>query len=532
MVDHDIKPPILPTPPSPPPARGSSSGRHAVAGVVAVGAALAVSELIDGIFFSAPSLIVALGDATIDLTPEPISKWAIRTFGTNDKLVLVLSILGVAAIAGALLGRAGRKNPAVPVVGFSAFGLLAAVAGLQVPLASSLLVVVSVVASILAGLTAYRLMARTIEEDSPDPSDYRASRRAFLAASGAVAVASVAGVSFGRALSNRARVAAASRGDIVLPRPSPVLPSPTAAQSLDSLNGISTLVTSNRDFYRIDTALSVPMVDLDTWKVDITGDVGRPYSFGYPELLALPMEEHYVTIACVSNQVGGDLIGTAKWLGVPLHSILEEADVPRQGKQVVARSVDGFTVGFPVEAVFDGREALLAIGMNDEPLPFEHGFPARLVVSGLYGYVSATKWLSEIQIVDWDAFDAYWIPRGWDKQAPIKTQSRIDTPRRGEVAAGPRTIAGVAWAQNRGISRVEVNVDETGWQEATLPEELSIDTWRQWAIDVDLAPGAHVIQVRATDGTGATQSAEVTSPRPNGAQGYHTVQVSAVDSTS
>lgn len=528
MVDADLSH----TPGSPTSAGAHGTGRYAIAGVLAAGAAVATSELIAGLFFSAPSLVVALGDVVIDATPEPITKWAIRTFGTNDKLVLVLSILLATALAGAILGRAGHRTFAVPVVGFGAFGIVAAVAGALVPLASTTLVVVSAVASVAVGLLAYRFMTGVADVEDPDPTSWKASRRAFLAASGAVALASVTGAGFARALGSRARDAAASRSDIVLPAPAEPVPSPAPGQSFDALNGISPLVTSNADFYRIDTALRVPRVDLDTWQVSITGDVGRPYSIGYADLLAQPLVERHITIACVSNSVGGNLIGTAKWLGVPLASILAEAEVPTAGKQVVARSIDGFTVGFPVEAVFDGREALLAVGMNDEPLPFEHGFPARLVVSGLYGYVSATKWLAEIEIVDWDAFDAYWIPRGWAKEAPIKTQSRIDTPRQGEVAAGPRTIAGVAWAQNRGIERVEVNIDETGWQEAMLPDELSIDTWRQWALDVDLAPGAHLIQVRAVDATGEVQTAQPASPRPNGAQGHHTVRVVAVESTA
>ena len=281
-------------------------------------------------------------------------------------------------------------------------------------------------------------------------------------------------------------------------------------------------------FYRIDTALSFPSVDLDTWEVSFTGLVDSPFSLTYEELVDLPMVERYITICCVSNSVGGDLIGNAKWLGVPLRDLVERAGVRPEGTQLIGRSVDRFTVGFPTEAVFDGREALLAIGMNGEPLPVKHGFPARLVVSGLYGYVSATKWLSEVEFARWEDFDAYWIPRGWAKQAPIKTQSRIDTPRPGTVDAGTRAIAGVAWAQNRGIDTVEVQVDDGPWMEAILPEELAIDTWRQWHVEYDFTPGPHTIAVRATDRTGYTQTSEIVPPRPDGATGYHTVQVVVV----
>jgi len=528
MVDQAVIPPAEAERRASPDA--PNAAWYAAAGAAAAAAAIAVSELVAGIFFSAPSLVVGLGDMAISLAPSAAQKWAIRTFGTSDKLVLIIAILVITAVIGALLGIAARRRPSIPVVGFVAFGVLAASTGLQVPLASSGLVLFSAASAVVVGVTALRKMQQLLERDGPAPTDWKNSRRAFLAASGAIAVASVAGAGFGQALSGRAREAAANREEILLPTPQPRATPPGSAESFDSISGISSLITPNETFYRIDTALSVPQVTLDTWSVDVSGDVGRPYSFTYADLVAQPMEERAITIACVSNQVGGDLIGTAVWQGVPLRSILEEADVPTTGKQVIGRSVDGFTVGFPIEAVFDGREALVAVGMNGEPLPFEHGFPARLIVAGLYGYVSATKWLSEIQVADWDAFDAYWIPRGWSKEAPIKTQARIDTPSRGRIAAGPRTIAGVAWAPNVGIERVEVNVDQLGWQETRLPEELSIDTWRQWAIDVDLAPGDHLIQVRATDATGETQTAELSRPAPNGATGYHTIQVRAIES--
>ena len=241
----------------------------------------------------------------------------------------------------------------------------------------------------------------------------------------------------------------------------------------------------------------------------------------------MPLVERYITLCCVSNRVGGDLVGNAKWLGVPLRKLVERAGVRSQGTQLVGRSVDHFTVGFPTSAVFDGREAMVALGMNGEPLPLRHGFPARLVVSGLYGYVSATKWLSEVEFTRWDDFDAYWIPRGWAKQAPIKTQSRIDTPREGDVKAGINIIAGVAWAQNRGVTRVQVRVDDGQWMNATLPQELSIDSWRQWYLEYDFTPGPHTISVRAADATGETQIAKLQPPRPDGATGYHTIRVNA-----
>ena len=301
---------------------------------------------------------------------------------------------------------------------------------------------------------------------------------------------------------------------------------PTRAQ-IAQVEGVSELITPNDEFYVIDTAIGVPQVDHRTWTLSFTGRADNPFSITYDELLAMPLVERYITLCCVSNRVGGSLVGNAKWLGVPLRTLVERAGVRPDGNQLVGRSVDRFTVGFPTAAVFDGREALVAIGMNGEPLPLKHGFPARLVVSGLYGYVSATKWLTEVEFTGWNDFDAYWVPRGWAKQAPIKTQSRIDTPREGNITAGTNVIAGVAWAQTRGISRVEIRVDDGDWLNAHLPQELSIDTWRQWYLEHDFAPGAHTIAVRATDGTGRTQTDSVRPPRPDGATGYHTIRVNA-----
>jgi DMSO/TMAO reductase YedYZ molybdopterin-dependent catalytic subunit len=287
------------------------------------------------------------------------------------------------------------------------------------------------------------------------------------------------------------------------------------------------VITPNETFYRIDTAISVPRVDIQEWTLEVVGRVDRPYSISYFDLLDMRMVERDVTLSCVSNRVGGDLVGNARWLGVPLTEILNRAGVQDGAEQLVGHSVDGFTVGFPVEAAFDGREALVAVGMNGEPLPIEHGFPARLVVAGLYGYVSATKWLSSIELTGWDEFDAYWIPRGWSKEAPIKTQSRIDTPQsNARFDSGPRQVAGVAWAPTRGISKVEVQLGEgADWVEAELSESLSDNTWLQWAVEWDAPAGDHQLQVRATDGEGNLQTDEVRPPAPDGATGWHRVHV-------
>jgi DMSO/TMAO reductase YedYZ molybdopterin-dependent catalytic subunit len=292
------------------------------------------------------------------------------------------------------------------------------------------------------------------------------------------------------------------------------------------VSGLSPLITPNHEFYKIDTSLSTPQVDLATWTLRVHGMVERPYEITFADLMEMDLVERYVTLSCVSNEVGGNLVGNAKWLGVPLLEILDRARVQATAEQLVGRSVDGFTVGFPVAAAYDGRDALVAVGMNDEPLPFDHGFPARLVVAGLYGYVSATKWLSDIELTTWDGFDAYWVPRGWSKEGPIKTQSRIDTPRnRAALSTGARTIAGVAWAPDLGIERVEVQIDEGAWEVAELAATLDKDTWRQWRLAWSPSPGQHRIRVRATDAAGYTQTEEVSRPAPDGATGWHTIRV-------
>jgi DMSO/TMAO reductase YedYZ molybdopterin-dependent catalytic subunit len=348
-------------------------------------------------------------------------------------------------------------------------------------------------------------------------------RRQFLQRAGILAGIGVLFAASGRALATQLSRLVAGREEVVLPVAGEVVAPPGPGADF-RLPGLTPIVVPNSDFYRIDTALVIPQVDLEEWSLSFTGMVDRPFTLSYPELLDLPMVERYVTLSCVSNPVGGDLVGNARWLGVPLADLLDRTRVQPQAEQLVGVSVDDFTVGFPVAAAFDGREALVAVGMNGEPLPFEHGFPARLVVSGLYGYVSATKWLREVHLTSWDGFDAYWIPRGWSKEGPIKTQSRIDTPRRA-ITPGTHPVAGVAWAPNTGIVRVEVQVDGGEWREAQISQPLSVDTWVQWRLDYPFEPGAHTIRVRATDATGMVQPETPTPVAPNGATGWHRVTI-------
>nr|WP_308220802.1 molybdopterin-dependent oxidoreductase [Micromonospora sp. MSM11] len=360
----------------------------------------------------------------------------------------------------------------------------------------------------------------------PPPSEPGdpASRRRFLTGAGVlVGAAGVAGLG-GRWLAGRRGVSAA-REAVVLP--APVVPAPAVPAGADlSLTQLAPYVTPNLGFYRIDTALVVPQVDPQTWRLRIHGRVRNEIELSFADLLARPMVERYVTLACVSNEVGGDLVGNARWLGVPIRELLDEAEPQEGADQVVGRSVDGWTCGTPTAVLRDGRDALLAVGMNGEPLPVEHGFPARMVVPGLYGYVSACKWITELELTSFADFDAYWVPRGWSAQGPVKTQSRIDTPRpRNRLTAGAVTVAGVAWAQHRGISRVEVRVDDGPWREAELAPVVSVDTWVQWSWRWDATPGEHTLTVRAADVTGETQTGRRQAVAPDGATGWHTVTV-------
>ena len=504
----------------------------ALAGVIGVGAALGIGELFAGLISGDPSLLVAVGGLVIDSVPPPLEDFAIAVFGLNDKLALVIGTVVVSAAFGALLGLAAARRFWIAVAGFAVFAALGGFAGVQEPQLSTIHAALSAALSVSVGLLVLAVLLRPLRTLGPSPADAGGlerpwQRRAFLRAGAAFAVLAAAAAAGGRTLVERTKVLASRREDVLLPRPRHPAPDPPPAASL-AVPELDPVVTPNYLFFRIDTALAAPPVNLDTWRLRVTGMVDRPYELSFDQLLRLPMVEPHVTLSCVSNQVGGPLVGNAKWLGIPLRDLLNRAGVQPRATQIVGRSVDGFTVGFPTELAFDGRDALVAVGMNGRPLPYDHGFPARLVVPGLYGYVSATKWLAEIELTTLEGFDAYWIPRGWSKQAPAKTQSRIDIPVGSTVPAGAQWLAGFAWAPHRGISRVQVQIDQGPWVECTLSEEFSPDAWRQWAYQWDARPGRHTVRVRATDGTGAVQTELRRLPQPDGATGYHTrtIQVS------
>jgi DMSO/TMAO reductase YedYZ molybdopterin-dependent catalytic subunit len=320
------------------------------------------------------------------------------------------------------------------------------------------------------------------------------------------------------------------RGSAREARADTVIPTPTVTPSIDGssvgVDGVTPFIVPNEDFYRIDTAFVVPQLDTATWSLRVWGEVEQEVTLDWKTLLQQKLEQHLVTLTCVSNEVGGDLAGNAMWTGWPVRNLLAMAKPQAGADMVLSRSSDGFTAGTPIEALTDDRNAMIAVAMNGQALPFEHGFPARLVVPGLYGYVSATKWVTELKVTRFAADEGYWTPRGWSAKGPIKTQSRIDVPRAGRgVKAGSVAVAGVAWAQHRGISKVEVQVDDGPWQPATLAAEPTVDAWRQWVLMWAATPGTHQIRVRATDATGETQTEKKAPPAPDGASGWHTIQV-------
>jgi DMSO/TMAO reductase YedYZ molybdopterin-dependent catalytic subunit len=511
-----------------PVATRTSGWAGAFAGLIGAAVALGVSELIAGVLSPGSSLIAAVGQTIIDLQPPGAKDFVVALFGTNDKLALEILVTGTALAIGALLGYLGRDRFVIASSGFVAFGIVGFLAVMRLPLASPAIGALSAGIGVIAGIQVMSWLMQTARRT--ETADPRAgmpdwSRRNLLLTGSAIGVAALAGGVVGRMFGARASVAPAEADDQIPPASEVAAALPTGADLAPQVAGLTPIVMPNDRFYQIDTALLTPIVDSATWQLRIHGMVDRETTLTWDELLAMPLFEQYVTIACVSNEVGGNLVGNAKWTGVRLREVLDIAGVQAGATQLVGRSVDGWTAGMPTAWVMDpAREPMIAVRMNDEPLPPRHGFPARLIVPGLYGYVSATKWLAELELTTLDAFDAYWVPLGWAKEAPILTQSRIDTPRSGSVAAGPLPIAGVAWAPDRGVSKVEVGIDGQ-WQEARLSSPISDSTWVQWVYEWNSTPGSHRIEVRATDGTGEVQTDQRTTPAPDGARGWHSVDV-------
>jgi DMSO/TMAO reductase YedYZ molybdopterin-dependent catalytic subunit len=536
---------------------GRSAGLGAVAGVLAAGAALGAGQFVAGLTGASGSPVVVVGELQIDFTPPWLKNFAISEFGADDKLVLVSGILVVLGAFAAVIGAAATRRMAYGMAGvavFAAVGLTAAATRPDATVAS-LLPTLAATASAVAVLQLLipmvrppAIQARSAVSYDPVTADAVTAdavsapakaeepaetgpegpegprRRRFLAAGAATAgVAAGAGLA-GRLLAERSSVTNA-RKSLRIPRPSvttQALPSGTDLH----IPGLAPFVTPNGSFYRVDTALVLPQVDPSSWQLRIHGMVSREITLTFDQLIKRPLIEDYITLCCVSDPVDGPYIGNAKWLGASLAAVLREAGIKAGADQLLCTSVDGFTSGTPVQTVMDGRDALLAVAMNGQPLPVAHGFPARMVVPGLYGYVSATKWVTDIEVTTFAGNSAYWAQRGWSQQAPIKTECRIDVPNGlAEIGAGTTAVAGVAWAQHKGIEAVEVRVDGGPWQQARLAAVPGLDTWRQWVWEWQAASGGHTLEARATDKTGYTQTSVLAPPEPNGATGYPMVSV-------
>jgi DMSO/TMAO reductase YedYZ molybdopterin-dependent catalytic subunit len=550
-------------------------------GLLTAAVALGVGQLVAGLTGSVGSPVIAVGSAAIDLTPPPVKNFAISAFGADDKTALVTGILILLAGFAAAIGIAAVRRFSYGVAGLAVFTVIGLTAALTRPTASPADALPSLVGG-AAGLFAMSRLVRAAHaaagpapavesgDAGPDPGQtaepqeaagpagpggswaprraaaapggpgtpaggaHRAApaaagpdaagRRQFLVTSSVVvAAAGVSGLA-GRILAERSSV---SQALATLKLPPPVQRAPALPSGADlRIPGLSPFVTPSSSFYRVDTALVLPQVPPSSWQLRIHGMVAHELTLTFDDLLKLPLLEDWITLCCVSNPVSGPYIGNALWLGASLSRLLRAAGIRAGAEQLLCTSVDGFTSGTPVQTVMDGRDALLAVAMNGAPLPVAHGFPARMVVPGLYGYVSACKWVTDIKVTTFAGEFAYWAQRGWSQRAPIKTESRIDVPGNAStVRAGRRPVAGVAWAQHKGIEAVEVRVDGGSWKKATLAAVPGIDTWRQWVWEWDATRGDHVIEARATDATGYTQTRALAPPEPNGATGYPTINV-------
>ena len=513
--------------------RGAPISRpHAVlAGILGGGVLVAVAELASLLLPGtsvAASPFVAVGGAFVDMVPAAVKDLVISLFGTADKLVLLLCMGAVYAAVTAGIGLLGHRSRPLAALALAGLGLLAALVVITRP-GTSLL---DAAPTLLGALAGSAVLHRMLGLAPPTPDSGMnsrttgggAARRRFLITAAGTAVAALA-VGVPSRLAGSARAAAeATRARFRPPAPA-VVAAPIPPEAQVRVMGMPSFLTPADDFYRIDTALAVPRVDPATWSLSITGLVDHELTLTFEQLLAEPMTEAHVTLACVSNSVGGDLVGNATWLGVPIRTLLERAGVQDGADMVLSRSVDGFTASTPLEALTDDRASLLAVAMNGEPLPPEHGYPVRMVVPGLYGYVSATKWVEELKVTRFADDRAYWSDRGWSERGPIKTACRLDVPTQGvAVEAGTVELGGTAWAPHRGIAEVQVQIDDGDWQQADLGASANDDCWRQWSLTwEDAHPGEHTVTVRAVDGTGQIQTSQRANPAPDGASGWHTV---------
>ena len=500
----------------------TSTASRMGAGLAAAAVSLGVTELVAAFFSPAADARTSVGTAVINLTPGPVKEWAIQTFGTSDKLFLAVMVIVVIVAVVSVAAIWERSRIPLGSLAIIAGAVAGAAAVLDRPGAALLDVLPTAIAAV-SGIAVLRFLTSTQAGDMTADPD---RRRSLLTLSFA-GLGALTGLG-GSLLTRQRRSVAGDRDAFALPETAtPAPPIPADVQPPGSAEiGLPTFITSNADFYRIDTALSVPQLSRAEWKLRIHGMVDREVTYSFDDLKDFQVVDRAVTLTCVSNPVGGNLISNAMWTGYRVRDLLQRSGVQPDADMVLSTSVDGFTVGTPVEALTDDRDSLLAVGMNGVPLPVEHGYPARLVVPGLYGFVSATKWVIDLELTRFDRAQAYWTKLGWSAKAPIKTGSRIDVPRNGQrLQPGPVTIGGVAWAQHRGIKAVEVQIDDGPWQPAVLGAAYSNDTWRLWTFEWPAPAGEHTITARATDGTGVVQTADVAPPPPDGATGWPSISV-------
>lgn len=503
--------------------------RSAAAGVASIVAGVGAAELVSAFVVQNGSPILVVGSLVIDLTPAWLKNAVIGVFGTGDKAFLVVS-LGIALIVGgALAGWVELRRPPLGRMLIGVGGALGVLAAFTRAGSAIVDVLPSALAAV-AGILVLGWLIGLLRGTEPTRAAPRGtvSRRRFVSTTAATAAGGLIAAIVGQVIANGYRAAEAARAAFHLPKPAVAAPPIPAGASFD-IAGLSPIITPNADFYRIDTALQIPGIQPQDWRLRITGMVEKEVELTFAELLALPLEESITTLTCVSNEVGGDLISNATWLGYPIRHLLARAKPTAGADMVLSRSQDGWTAGTPLEALTDDRNAILAVGMNGEPLPLEHGYPVRMVVPGLYGYVSATKWVVELNVTRYDKATSYWTDRGWSERGPVKLESRIDVPADGrQVKAGTVAVAGIAWSQHVGVSAVHVQIDGGDWQEATLADAISADTWRQWKYAWPATTGSHTIRVRATDAHGTVQTSKVQDVVPDGATGLHTIHVSVV----
>ncbi|OBH84255.1 molybdopterin-dependent oxidoreductase [Mycobacterium scrofulaceum] len=491
-----------------------------VAGVAAAAVALGVAQLVGIPFGARADARAAIGAAAVDLTPGPVKEWAIQTLGTLDKLFLAVAVLVVIAAIAAIAGTFETRRRPVGSAVIAAAGALGCVAVLSRQGATAL-DTIPTIAGAACGVAVLRLLTLRLRP-SPEHAGPVDGRRRLIVL-GVLGFGVVSGVA-GAVITRLVHSVAADRTSFALPKPRVSAP-PIPADAQPKGVALPSFVTPSADFYRVDTALAVPQLSHSDWRLRIHGMVDREETYGFADLAGFEVVEKVATLTCVSNPVGGNLISTGVWTGYRVADLLSAAGVRPGADMVLSTSIDGFTAGTPVDALTDGRDALLAVALNGEPLPIEHGYPARLVVPGLYGYVSATKWVVDLELTRFDKAEAYWTRQGWAPRAPVKTESRIDVPKSGQrVPMGPVVFGGVAWAQNRGVRSVEVRIDDGAWQAAEPGASYSNETWRLWSFPWQAkSPGQHTITVRATDNTGSTQTPDRAATVPDGATGWHTV---------